>query len=292
MTKLYMHMIKSDVIFKRQILSEKILNMRFLLLISVLSCLTSCEEKTEACLDQLASNYDVGAELNCMDCCQYPNITLRVLHRFEDTTMSRRDTLVNDIGESFVMLSQNLFLSNIRLYDLAETEIALRDSFLFFQDNNAFSNPRDVVLIRQTLGSPGDFNLSSVRFEGFLNKIQFLIGLDDSYNNMRLTPPPMGTNAFRQNDDMVDEEGRFFTSTYRFVSGLDLNDTIDVQVYDTHFMENQFTMPYEIRGGRQIELSVRMQYDELFKGIRFSSDTPAVISNKISLNMPSALIFE
>ena len=45
-----------------------------------------CYEDQTGCIDPDAANYDLQADLGCLDCCTYPAYSLRITPRWEDAS--------------------------------------------------------------------------------------------------------------------------------------------------------------------------------------------------------------
>jgi hypothetical protein len=94
----------------------------FLLLISY-----SCYEEQEGCLNVLSSNFDVSADVECDDCCNFPSLNLNITY-----PIPALDSVLQDVnGNDFVVEKLSFYLSNIQLLDDSGEGFTLREKITY-----------------------------------------------------------------------------------------------------------------------------------------------------------------
>ncbi|MBK7805012.1 MAG: hypothetical protein IPJ51_01650 [Saprospiraceae bacterium] len=84
--------------------------------IMIIFSLSSCYTRNEACLDTIATNYDVTADDDCDACCIYPTMSLNVSHMAGDSVFSPQKMYTNDLGQNYQLLDVRFYLSAFDLY--------------------------------------------------------------------------------------------------------------------------------------------------------------------------------
>ena len=256
-------------------------------LIAVVCIFTSCYESQEGCLDSLASNYEISADRDCENCCQYPRVILRFRYLYNDNVYRFSDTIINNISTRVRLLDQNIFLSNISLETSLGEKIPWRDSISMFLSSQRIRQPIDFLQIRRNVSQA---EISSVRFAGEIDNISLNVGLPPRFNGIDLQPSPHPALDIR--DNMRDTLGNFFAARFNLVVGADLTDTIVVVVPASEsFKINPLNKP-EARFGQSIILELRLDYNQLFANIDFDSATITQISNQIRQNIVNSIVWD
>ncbi|MCB0685279.1 MAG: hypothetical protein KDC53_02105 [Saprospiraceae bacterium] len=111
-----------------------------------------CYEKQEGCLDVLAENFDLEADVDCCPgpdncCCEYPKVTWRIKHEYRDENLTAGKTLLTNSGQPFQIEYIRFFLSNFRLIDHG-TAYAVNDSIsMRGQSGQEILRPDDVKIV-------------------------------------------------------------------------------------------------------------------------------------------------
>jgi len=85
----------------------------FLLILVLFAIGWGCYEEQEGCLDPMATNYDVSADINAN--CQYPSFSFSVDHRWGDDLFSMDSFYTDAAGNSFQILFFGLFVRDIEV---------------------------------------------------------------------------------------------------------------------------------------------------------------------------------
>ena len=131
--------------------------------------LQSCYDRIEKCLDEYAANYDVSADDACFDCCTFPALTLKLEHKLGDSTYSNRDTLINDLGQLYVIEDVRYYLSNVHIYQDGQPlgirqHIATEDNLLIISDDMKIIKSSDKEVTFGTVKAFGTFDSLGCNF--------------------------------------------------------------------------------------------------------------------------------
>lgn len=102
---------------------------------------SGCYEEQEGCLDVLSSNFDVSADLECSNCCNYPSLNLTLQYPIPPLDSALQD--VN--GYSFVVEKLSFYLANVRLLDDSESEFTLREKVSYNIEEDGTISEVEVV---------------------------------------------------------------------------------------------------------------------------------------------------
>ena len=159
------------------------------------------EDQKEGCLDYRYANFSVNADINCLDCCKFPELRVILRHR-----ISQGDSLYPVIykdqsyafaqGDSFIIENLSFILSDFHLVDLEGKEVPVFDS-LFIRTVNPL---RDSVFYAFSnsfiIGNPNLFQkkkVAAVFHNGLgVKALRFTLGVKPPAN--LLTPSEFPTN--------------------------------------------------------------------------------------------------
>lgn len=118
-----------------------------LLVATGMFALPSCEKAVEGCRDLRATNFNARAELDCSDCCNYPDLRISIGYRVFDSLLSTAKYYPLLNGDSISILEQGFFLSDFILttpsgeYRAGQTLTARSrtGSLLTFRDDHLLS---------------------------------------------------------------------------------------------------------------------------------------------------------
>jgi hypothetical protein len=93
----------------------------------LLLLLSGCYEEQEGCLDVLSSNFNVSADIDCSNCCNYPSLNLSINYPIPPL-----DSVLQDVnGHSFVVEKLSFYLANVRLLDDIGSNFTLREKVTY-----------------------------------------------------------------------------------------------------------------------------------------------------------------
>ena len=249
-------------------------------MISVMSCYT----RKEACLDVLASNYDVSADDACSDCCTFPKLKLEITHQVNDSAYSSQAIYTNDFGQEFKILDVRYYVHGFELFNkdtgkkvIIET-IKNQDSTLIIPD--------DIKIYRSVDAS---VEIGSIKDYGSYDSLTFYLGLKDEILTNDFINLP-STHVLLANNRLKNAEGDYTHFTVRIeavdsligirnfqVSGLGVSEPYTVKTPIT-----------TIKGDAPI-FKIKANYGMLFKDIDIKDSTD-VIENALKLNIKKVLI--
>jgi hypothetical protein len=177
--------------------------------------LPSCYEKKESCLDIRASNFDLEGDIPCEDCCEYPLLELKFLHRnvLADTilTIGYSDSTYFDGADNpFRIKNIKYYISNMRLVATDGTEAQVNEEIeINTPQNGLVTFKDDFLLVNGSLSSfltAGSF--SEIKT---YNKIRFSLGLDNSLESVDpATLPDNHVLTVNQDSSMFDYQNGYY----------------------------------------------------------------------------------
>jgi hypothetical protein len=248
---------------------------KVIFLFSLLILLNSCYEDKTGCLDKLASNYDVSADIPCEDnCCTYPKLNLKFTHSFKNGNLTLNSSLQNDINSSFVLLSQKLFLSNICLF---ESSNSLKVPFVrkgpYILNNGSTSEfIKDYILLTDvnTLLQVNEFKSNQK-----LNNLKLKLGLDNKFDNVDIV---RASNYIELDEfsGMYEKTSKTYLSySAKMAVGNNLRDTFTITL-NNEIDKNLSLGNVQSKFGEDISIDVKLNYDKLFSGVNFTSGSQAI----------------
>jgi hypothetical protein len=148
--------------------------------------LSGCYEQRVDCLDIDAVNYAVDADEACPDCCIFPSLRVRFLHRsvYPDTVVNfgvPDSVYIDNASNPYRVLDFRFLVSDFRLITEAGQEVSLLNNMAIrkFEGTGTRSAVviNDVLLIRTPLNNQN--TVGSFRVSGNLEALHFKIGLSD-----------------------------------------------------------------------------------------------------------------
>lgn len=243
----------------------------------------SCYQYKQGCLDNYATNYDFAADEVCEQaCCIYPDLNLSLSHVFNGFPFILKDTFVNNIGASFLVINQKFYFSEISLFterdkiNLQKTEnITLRDGSNLDLETN-YKLIRDVIAITK---------LNQIKAVDSIKRIKFNIGLS-GYLNQNINPNTVSTSSdLSKIAGMVDSNNKYFSYSAKIVCGVDLKDTLDIHTYSSFAFEKAYNPALKQIPGKEVIIGLKMNYFNLFKDIDFKNADDAAINSKLEENL-------
>lgn len=254
------------------------------------------EDQTDGCLDYRYANFSVNADINCVDCCKFPEIRVILRHRISQGDSLYAVTYGNQpyvfsSGDSFVIENLSFILSDFHLVDLEGTEVPVFDS-LYIRTLNP---QRDSVFYAFAnsflVGNPVLFQkkkVASVFHNGLgIKALRFTLGVKTPAD--LLTPGEFPTNhplVVSQSYLYQKEKGYIFANmqlkskvfpfdsiTKFSLSGRELLKTIEVPVFT------------RAKAGYHQEITLQVDYAVWLKGLDFSKDSHEIIQKKWTNNL-------
>ena len=272
--------------------------MRFFLFIPFFILLAGCYEPKNGCLDLEATNYDVGADDPCRDCCKYPKILLQVQHYVTPSSMPDTAFAMKyatkyqspfDTNDFFFIDRGRFFISDLKLVRSTGEEIGLLDSVWLptptgdsiFVENNFSKHDRDIFQAA-TLGT--------VKTVGMFSGVKFTLGVSQKVlDEVQIDSVKTGALAVK-NDSLSFDSLTGIIPNHLIIRPDTLDDTmpIDLHLTEPKQISLGFSQPFSVERGYNIKLTIRLNYLTLFQYVDFKHDTPSVIRAKIDSQLTNA----
>ena len=260
----------------------------FLIFILVSLLLSSCYEDQEGCLDINATNFDVEADISCLDCCEFPVLQLDFQHKaiIGDTTINLvYDEFIyeDQVGNLFGIKNLQFYLSDFHLIRNGGDTTQVSDTLQITKSNGEVISIKDNFL----LVNPGVFGFSTLgdfRSEGNYDGIGFNFGLNPVANQLDTTyftdEHPLGPQA--ENMFTGNGEGYLFAKIELLPEPG--NDSLFTEILikgDENLVPIENVVSYTILEGVDPRLIVLIDYYSWFSTIDIQNDSPEVMGQKI-----------
>lgn len=226
----------------------------------------SCYEYKTGCLDQLSTNYDNEADLDCDGCCTYPNITISAGHYITpDTTFVVDTILVNIFNQKYILKSAYFVLNDFQ-FTIEGQNLQVIDSFECNTNQGESSEYRtdDYIIARnnQVLHTIG-----MIREVGELTKVKCQLGVtEDCF-------PSDNDHILAKNDSLFANNLNTHL-VMNVVYGVDLDQKRSFKLQgddEVLLIESDIDLIKAPRTSSNINMIVR--YDRVLDFIDFESDT-------------------
>ncbi len=267
-------------------------------IIILLAGAAGCYEPVEDCLDTAATNFRVGADRPCSDCCEYPTWRLRVRHRwvYPDTTVNFRlldSVYLDNSGQPFRIQDLQFYLSNLRflLADGAEAGVTdLVSAELYSEDGSVELSEIEDNFALVAPSRVQSYTIGTYRSPGPVVGLRFDVGLDSTANRAVPASLPDDHPLAPQPSDLYWS----IDSGYVFYEIAILRDTTAADTIPTVLeigtpaYRREVTLPFEatIPEGFDLELTLQVDYRRWFGGIQnVRTDSEAVLIEAIVSNL-------
>lgn len=206
--------------------------------------LASCYEKQEGCLDFRAEDYDFSADIECEDCCTYPDLKLGVTHYWGDTTLMTDSVYTNSVDQSIKILNAQFYLTEVVLLDDGEETTVPETLEVVDSSGTSEEISAAFAFVRNTRFTYilGTFEEAQV-YDG----ISFKFGVDGNYIDEELVEDVLFFDDetyeyvnFRM--EYITDQVTLDTLTFElegvdFVSEIELSGTIDIPLGEEHTID-------------------------------------------------------
>jgi hypothetical protein len=246
-----------------------------------------CYEPKAACLDLLAANYDVSADEACDDCCVYPSFTLGLSHQWESRNFILKDTFVNNVGDSVVVISQKFFLGSIELGNAEGLAVPFISKNTYkWSDGNTRELSRNFKLVSGTLT---EISINTFREGGGISYLKFAAGPDALFNGVD-TLSLTADSDLTTTAGMRTQNNNYLCYKATIIAGVGLKDTLDIGFEGQWNFQKSFNPALPITWGKVLKTQLKIKYDQWFKDVDLDGIDALVIGNAMKANTP--LVFE
>lgn len=248
---------------------------------------SGCQEPVEGCLDIEASNFDPTADRDC--CCTYPSLMMNLTYRAGETNFSLNTPYEMNGGDTVIFRRAAFYVSDVKVFQGA-FEAEPRDTFFVYSSlNNRLDSVEYIGNFALVNRSGFSVNLGSFREEGFFDKVQFRIGLNDALNGQPIDQLAGRSRLAIQADSMhtFSNDGFLFLKFVVYIPSLDreFELTLDGSAGPIIF-EGPIEMESQIGFNKSFRLTIN--YLDWIEGIDFETDTEMEMSQKLLDNLPMA----
>ena len=257
-------------------------------LVIILLCLSSCYENVEGCLDPDSSNYDIAADVACVDCCTYPTLSLLVAYVFGEDSYNREDTIVNDMGMEFVIEDTQVYFSEIVLSDGAN-EYRIDETFDYSDVNGTDRIAIDDIV----LAKPEVFRYSLGTFtrSNDYTSLKVSLGIPEIIDEAQSITVTSDHPLVQAGDSLYIADQNQYVNSWILLRQIGVHDTVDkLQIPGTDFtyiFDNDILISQE--RGSNLELNIKIDYEKLIEGVDYNSMSKAEVIAKIGDNLTLAV---
>lgn len=251
-------------------------------IVVLISFLMSCYTRKEACLDVLASNYDVSADDACPDCCTYPKLKLEIQHFVKDSVYNFDSIYTNDLNQTFKILDVRYYVHGFELFNKDSGKKVVLETIK--NQDSTLIIPDDIKIYRSVDAS---IEIGSLRDSGTYDSLTFYLGLKDEILTNDFIGLP-STHVLLANNRLKNATGEYAHFTVRI-------ETADSLIRNFQVTGLGISEPYTIKTpvtttkGVAPSFKLKANYDELFKNIDIK-DSTNVIENALKQNIKKVLI--
>jgi len=264
----------------------------YLFVIACILDFSACNEnQKDGCLDYRYANFSVNADINCLDCCKFPELRVTLRHRITQgdslyPVSFGSPTYFSPSGDSFIIENLSFILSDFHLIDLEGKEVPVFDS-LFVRTINA---QRDSVFYSFSnsflIGNPNLFQkkkVAAVFHNGLgVKALRFTLGVKPPASV--LTPLEFPVNhplVVNQSYLYQKEKGYIFANMQLKWKSLPLESKTNISLSGSDFLKTiEVPVFTKVKAGYHQEITLEVDYGLWLKGLDFSKDSPEIIRKK------------
>jgi hypothetical protein len=239
----------------------------------IMCILSSCYTRQEACLDTLATNYDVTADDNCDACCTFPGLILLIKHMAGDSTFSTQKIYTNDLGQNYQLLDIRFYVSSFDLYQSDPMNSTSQIITSISNADNSVSVPDDMKIIRI---ADNMITLGSVKTYGKMDSLTFDVGLNTTISDHVFVDLPT-THVLLNNNKLKNSDNNLSFATVRYVKIQPGRDTIDLYLSDPGLL-TKITLDSIVNTakGENIRYNLQTDYLKLLKNVNLDSSITTI----------------
>lgn len=275
------------------ITKQLIKNSSLFIFLLLMFALSSCYKNVAGCLDIYSKNFNAGADVECGDCCTYPEIQVSVSFEADTFGYSFSRPYYNGLGDSFLITNAGFYLRDFNLVTDSipiriEEEIEL--SFLVggILEKNTFQD--DFVSISPASGT--SYDLGTQRQREYIQQLSFMLGLPSDFENIAIDSIPSGHPLETDDNLLYDSLSGYASAFIEIVYDRIEEDTafyhIPIASLNPVFtIDTSFLADY----GEDIDIMLSVDLFEWTKGIDFAADwdNKTLIKSLFVENIPKSI---
>ena len=234
----------------------------------IICILSSCYTRKEACLDTIATNYDVTADDNCDACCTYPGLILLIKHMAGDTAFSTQKMYTNDLGQNYQLLDIRFYVSSFDLYQSDPINRTSQIITFISTADNSVRVPDDMKIIRI---ADNMITLGSIKTYGKMDSLTFNVGLNATISNSVFVDLP-SAHVLSNNNKLKNSDNELAFATIRYVKIQPARDTVDLYLREPALL-TKITLDSTVTTakGENIRYNLQTDYLKLLKNVNLDS---------------------
>ena len=267
----------------------------------VLIFLFGCYQEQEGCLDVKATNFDVSADLACLDCCEFPELSITFQHRAilgEDTINFSYDSLyfvtVADTNQYFEFDQIRYYISDVSLQTQTGNLQVIDSITLFEYNNNADIDGTpyidDFILVDRDF--PSSYDIGTILGTGTVESVNFRLGLSDQIELVDPEQVEGGHPLELLTAGALWDGSTGYTSNYiTYFPDTLATDSLIIPITESVEIELVPDEPFVIEEGADLTLVIFIDYMAWFDGVNIVVDPINQVRTKIVSNVSNSFGF-
>lgn len=254
------------------------------LLFPLILLASSCYEDRIACLDPDASNYDLRADDACPDdCCNYPNVSLRISRVWGDTTFFIDSIYTDGADNEFRIIRLRFYLGGLELETgdrlLPTPENLVEVGVIGGTDTVTSVINANLALVATTGAGPtiGTYRGGGVTITGLIATL----GLPAEFNAIAPSTAPAASPLSTQPGLLNLRDGRGYVQASLEYQLVATGDTIRTDVYGLEELRLELPEGVLPVRGNSLNLLLQVDYEKAFEDIDLVMD-PEDFAGKLS----------
>lgn len=255
---------------------------KLLLILPIL--LTSCYKDVPGCNDPLAVNYSFVYDIPCDDgCCQYPSAIINWVHTYGGDNYRLNNLYGNAFNDSFAILDQKIYFGSVA-YEGFNGPISFLEKTSYTKTNGESTDVlNDFFILKKTLTTS---KFSMLKYAGKISGIGFNTRLEDEANDIN-SSALISSSPLSNNENMRNADGEFYSAYFKIAHGVNLSDTTNYYLNTSAPSKVDYMDGDTIIQGQNIEVTVQINYAQLFDQIDFENATSSAVTVKLEETLPT-----
>lgn len=238
-------------------------------IIAFIFIILSCRQDEEGCLDLAANNLDITTDIDCENCCVYPDISLLLFHFYDtlDSIAFSKDSIYsNEFTDSLKISSWSFYFSDLHVEDVSGNIHQVVDSISLPFSSDTFLLADDFILSTE---SSSRATFGEYRSVATIREIRFKVGLSSSILNQE----PLefsNSHALNFSTALLSDDSTYIAQRFSVISGDKLSDTIAIPI--TMGVNVALATDFIITPGSETTFNLGIDYKTIISGVDFNGD--------------------